>query len=232
MNFIQIREAILDIVFPQFCVSCENFIEGDEKNICWSCMAELDLTENYKYERNAISELFDGIVPVWKAASYYSFKKGGVLQKMIHELKYRGNVEVGTWIGERMAEDLVEWLDDFDMMLPIPIHPKKKNKRGYNQTEIIARAISEKANLDLDTQILIKTIHNESQTKKNKQERIENVKNVFEIKNPEKLQDKKILIIDDLVTTGSTTISAIQTILEKAEPKNISVVYVASQPFL
>ncbi len=225
-------DSCINMLYPQYCLSCSSPIDHKDNLLCFSCYSKLKRTDNHLFSSNPVSELFQTAENIDSATSFYYFLKGGVLQKLLHQLKYKSNPEVGYWLGRQMGYGLRDWLDSKDVIIPIPIHRHKKNLRGYNQSEIIAEGIRETKKIPVLSNVLVKTINNESQTNKNKAERIKNVENVYKIRKRRKLKDKNIVLLDDVVTTGSTLHSALREIHSKAEPKSISILVLASQPFL
>ncbi len=222
---------VLDFIFPQFCLVCDENLQKQEEHLCWACISDLEFTENHYYTQNEITDLLVSHAEIQKAASFMIYKPGGVLQRMIYQLKYKENKEIGLWLGKQMALHMASWLNDIDLIVPTPIHNKRKALRGYNQSEVIAKGISAESGIQINTTDLIKKVHNTSQTNKTKLERIANVANVFELKRKHTLDNKNILLLDDVITTGSTTLSCISEILRGARPASISALFVASQNY-
>ncbi len=223
--------SVFDLVYPQYCISCDEVLERQEKHICWACLTDLEFTQNHYYSQNEITELLISEIPLRKAASFMIYKPDGILQQMIFQLKYRQNKDIGTWLGQWMALELGQWMADMDCIVPVPIHEKRKEIRGYNQSEVIAKGIANKISISVDTKSLLKKKNNSSQTRKTKLERLENVQDVYHLQKDHKLKAKNILLLDDVITTGSTTLACIQEIYNNTKPSSISVLYVASQNF-
>jgi ComF family protein len=162
---------------------------------------------NYHLEKdNAVEKRFWGKVPVYRATSYFHFYKGSPFRQLLHELKYRGNKEIGRVMGRFAGIDLLD-TDDFasiDVIVPVPLHPKKQLKRGYNQSEWIARGLSEALNKPVDTTHLIRIKENATQTKKSVFERYQNTQGIFALNDVTVFEKKHILLVDDVLTTGST----------------------------
>ncbi|MEZ7867468.1 MAG: phosphoribosyltransferase family protein [Paludibacteraceae bacterium] len=181
-------------------------------------------TNYHLLQDNPVEKRFWGKVPVERATSYLFFQKGSDFQKLIHELKYRGNKEVGVTMGKFAAADLLD-SDDFkslDLIVPVPLHEKKEAKRGYNQSEMICNGIAEILGMPVVTDNLYRTAENTTQTRKSVFERYENTQGIFGLKNPAKFEGKHILIVDDVLTTGSTVEACIQALLQ-AKNTRISV---------
>ncbi len=233
-NFIPKFEfsSLFDIIFPQFCIVCEQNLEKHESFVCWKCLSDLEFAQNHFYTENEITELLVSDPPVYTAASFMIYRSGGVLQEMIHQLKYKQNKLIGTWLGIQMAENLKDWLSQIDLIIPVPIHAKRKAIRGYNQSEVIAESISMATGIGIDASSLTKKVNNESQTHKTKIQRIANVENAYECKANHKLEGKNLLLLDDVITTGSTTLACVHEIYQKTQPASISALYVASQNYI
>ncbi len=155
---------------------------------------------------NRVAKLFYGRVDLSAAASCFDFKKAERVQRLLHELKYQGHQEVGKLLGRIFGHQLVAspFFKDTDIVIPVPLHPDKKKKRGYNQAEALAEGIAEAMEVPMDIQSLFRSVDTETQTRKSRIERYENMRNVFKISHPEHILDKTILLVDDVVTTGAT----------------------------
>ena len=160
--------------------------------------------------------LFAGRVPIFRATAFYSFHKGGIVQHLIHQLKYKGKMEIGSYLGFLFGLALLESEDfqSIDLILPVPLHPHKKQKRGYNQSEIICNGIVEGMKKQHNYNLLVRTVDTQTQTQKSRYNRWENVSQIFKVIQPEILTGKHILLVDDVVTTGATLEAAAQTLLE------------------
>ncbi len=224
--------SVLDIIFPNYCLVCDEILQNQENFVCWACISDLEFAQNHFYTQNELSDLVVSQFPIHKVASFMIFRPGGVLQKMLYQLKYQKNKEIGHWLGQQMGDHLSDWLAEIDVLIPVPIHTTRRKKRGYNQSEIIAEGIVECTRLALDSQSLTKIRHNESQTNKTKLERIENVKGAYALSPTHDLDGKNILLLDDVITTGSTTLACVEELYSKSKPSSVSLLYVASQNFL
>ncbi|WP_216616649.1 ComF family protein [Marinifilum caeruleilacunae] len=166
-------------------------------------------------KNNPVSILFWGRVKIEQATSYFTFSKGSKFQKLIHKLKYHKRTDIGIEMGKLLAYQLKEsdFLLDIDVIIPVPLHPKKEKMRGYNQAVLIVKGMNEILDIDSDTANLYRSVYTQSQTSKSKMERWENVDNIFRLHDPSKLEGKHVLLIDDVVTTGSTLEACAQAIL-------------------
>lgn len=194
------------LFYPNVCVVCGEELLHAEECICLRCLYKLPRTFNFKEKENAAERLMAGRVPFERIASFCHFTKGGVLPPLIHQLKYHHRSEIGYLLGRLFGEDLrgSDFLRPVDLILPVPLHPRKEQIRGYNQAEMIAKGLSEASSLPMSVGNLIRVVFNPTQTKRTKSERWENVRDIFEVKEPEALSEKHILLVDDVITTGST----------------------------
>lgn len=197
---------LLELFFPELCISCGDRLVTQEKFLCIHCWADLPVTNFHQQPENKVAQLFWGRVKIEHATAYFSYKKGSNYQHLIHFIKYKGLKELGVETGRRFGNVLFgsENFNVADVVVPVPLHPKKEKKRGYNQSEWIAKGIAEAMQKPLSVNNLIRNSDTATQTKKNRFERWQNVENIFCVMYPEKLTGKHVLLIDDVVTTGST----------------------------
>ena len=214
----------IDLLYPNLCLICNESLMSTESQLCLSCFSKMPKTNYHLLQDNPVEKRFWGKVPVERATSFLFFQKGSDFQKLIHELKYRGNKEVGVTMGKFAAADLLD-SDDFksiDLIVPVPLHEKKEAKRGYNQSEMICNGLAEILGMQVVTDNLYRTAENTTQTRKSVFERYENTQGIFGLKNPAEFEGKHILIVDDVLTTGSTVEACIQALLQ-AKNTRISV---------
>lgn len=220
---------LVSLFFPDNCPGCgNNFLRG-EKVICHRCLHTLPKTNYHKNPDNPVAKNFWGKANLHAATSVYFFDKGETLQHLLHQLKYRGNSKVGYALGRQVATEL-QHSDDFrnaDVIVPVPLHPKKLLMRGYNQSEVIANGMSEVWGTPVLPALLIRTKHTATQTHKSRFDRFENVRDVFHLEKKDSYSGKHILIVDDVITTGSTILSCAETFADVSRCK-ISVVSVAA----
>ena len=197
---------LLHLVYPKICVACGENLMSHEDHICTNCLYNLPKTNYHQSDSNPVARLFWGRVNIFRACSFFFFNKGSKFQKLIHKLKYDGRKEIGYELGSHFGCDLTssEDFNSVDVIIPVPLHSSKEKLRGYNQSTWIARGISASMNKPIDNDNLKRLIANETQTKKTRFERWENVQSVFHVSNPKALENKHVLLVDDVVTTGST----------------------------
>ena len=224
----QLLKNFISIFYPRSCVACGNALMQNESHFCLSCLMQLPETNYHLMEHSPLDYIFEGRVPVEKVASMLYYKKGNKVQHILHALKYKGNKEVGRFLGELYGQQLKKssYYKSVDCIVPIPLHPKKLRMRGYNQSEWIAMGLSRSMNIPYFTDVLYRSEFTETQTKKSRFSRWENVKNVFATADMDKIKGKHVLICDDVLTTGATMEAAITQLL-KIDGIRISVVTLA-----
>jgi len=228
MWFTSLFDDFISLIYPKICLGCNNPLLKHEQCICSICQFHITKTNHFKTKDNNLQKLFWGKIQLNHAAALYEFVKDSPLQKMIHALKYEENKEVGIYLGKQIAYEIgeSEFLKHIDYIIAVPLHPKKEKLRGYNQSMCIAKGIQEIMKTEIDSTTLQRTVDTESQTKKNKYSRWVNVGEVFQITDVEKLKNKHILVIDDVVTTGSTLESCAHT-LQQIKGIKVSIVTIA-----
>ena len=209
-------DDLLWLVYPEICAACDKPLRTGEKCICTSCRFHLPKTEFHNEPENPMARHFWGKVKVEAAASYLHFTKGEKVQHLVHQLKYRSRQDIGVFIGELYGYDLKksDVFSTVDVIVPVPLHPKKFRKRGYNQSACICEGLSRSMGVPFDVQSLLRTTATETQTRKHRFERYENVNRVFTLHHPEKFRDRHILLVDDVVTTGSTLVASAEALLD------------------
>ena len=205
----------ISLLYPDICLSCGGTMVKGEEVVCIRCMMQLPKTNFHLDAINPIIKHFWGKVPVHAATAYYFFNKGEKVQELIHALKYRNKPEVGHKIGRLLGYDLKAstLFKDIEAIVPVPLHANKIAIRGYNQSEQLAIGLVEAYNISC-TNLLIRNKHTETQTHKHRFERFVNVNSVFEINNMESAVNKHILLVDDVITTGSTLVACAEELLK------------------
>ncbi len=218
----------IDLLYPRVCMACGNSLFSKEKLICTSCIYKLPKTNFHKEKENPLSKIFWGRINIESVSAYYLFKKGSKVQHLLHQFKYKGNKEIGTFIGELYGRELLqsEYFNTVEVIIPVPLHKKKERKRGFNQSEYFAKGLSLGMKNEINTKTLLREKMSETQTKKTRFKRWENVSNIFLLKNPENLEGKHILLVDDVITTGSTIEACVEALQQIPDIK-ISVAAIA-----
>ena len=216
------------LLFPQLCPACGEGLIANEAVICTSCQYSLPLTNFHLQPDNIVARQFWGKVNLQAAYALYYFTKGGKVQNLVHHLKYKGMQQIGHAVGNIAGSQLVknEIFYSADVIIPVPLHRKRMRQRGYNQSTCFAEGLAQKLNAVVDDKSLIRTRATETQTKKGRFMRFENMQEVFSIIDPERLKNKHILLVDDIVTTGST-LEACAAELLKIEGVKLSIATIA-----
>jgi len=204
------------LLFPSICKGCGTVLGSTREVICRSCESKLPKTNFCDTSDNPVAQMFWGRVPLENAASLYYYRKGELLQKLIHHLKYHGGKETGLYLGRLAGKILIRtnMIVGIDALVPVPLHTRKQRIRGYNQSELLAQGISDIIQVKIEKETVIRTIHSESQTRLKRFARWQNVKNIFKVIDHERLRNKHILVLDDVVTTGSTIEALCNTLYE------------------
>ncbi|MFT4061017.1 MAG: ComF family protein [Edaphocola sp.] len=204
--FRQIAVGLQQLFYPQLCPGCGTLLQSGEKVICLACVAHLPFTNFHYNPHNLVASVFAGRLPLEKATSFLFFNKEGLTQQLLHQLKYKGRQDIGVFLGGLFARELnnEQFLNDIDLILPVPLHPRKQFKRGFNQSAAVAKGMSEASGIAYATNAVAKIKHTESQTHKTRSQRIENVAGVFKVNNAALLQNRHLLLVDDVLTTGAT----------------------------
>lgn len=220
--------AFLSLFFPRCCVVCDRPLAKGEQCICTVCNMKLPRTDYHLRTDNPVEQHFWGKLPLERATSFFFYRKGSDFRKILHQLKYGGQKEIGATMGRYMATELLSsgFFQDIDVLIPVPLHKKKQKLRGYNQSEWIARGISGVTGIPIDTESIARQKNTETQTRKSMIERWENVDGTFYLTHADALSGKHILLIDDVLTTGSTTVACASVLLE-TEGIRISVLTLA-----
>jgi ComF family protein len=223
-------QELLHLFFPNNCINCYSEIINEEK-ICHSCSQNIEYTYFEKsIEHNKTQQMFWGRVPVEYGFSLLYFKQSNISQKIVHEIKYKGNKNLALDFGIKMGLKLItdKKLPKIDVLLPVPLHYKKQFDRGFNQSEIIAKGIAQAMNIPLNKEIITRLRNKKSQTKLNKYLRWENTKNTYSVSTELLTKNwKHVAIVDDVITTGSTIESISKELLAINPSLKISVISLA-----
>lgn len=206
----------LSLFYPRLCHSCRKALIHGEDCICTFCRFELPQTHHHKERENPVSRIFWGRVDIETATALFYFQKGGKVQSLIHQFKYRGKTEIGDHLGKMLGHKLKDhpiW-DPVEMIVPVPLHAQKKHKRGFNQSEVFGRGLSKAIQRPMLVNNLVRVARTSTQTRKARFKRWENVETVFMVNKPEQLRGRNILLVDDVVTTGSTLEACAQKLKE------------------
>ena len=226
--FDQIHKNLLNVVFPAFCNGCSKLLLKNEKIICTTCMHHLPLTHHNNLKEHEMHRAFYGIVPFEFGASLLYFRKKGIAQQLMHNLKYKNQQEIGTFLGDIFSKNVLDLavFNAIDVIIPVPLHKKRLHERGYNQVTTFCDALEKNLAIPIIDSVLVKSINLKSQIQKSKENRLKTNKNVFSIENADKIEGKHILLVDDIFTTGATIEACAKEIL-KIKNTRISIVTMA-----
>ena len=221
-------KSFLHLIFPHLCAGCqkENIPFGEL--FCVRCEHSLSITSFHYQEKNECLDRLEGKLPVAGVTAMFRFYPGGIIQKIIHSIKYQNQPKIAYHLGIKYGSILLEvsQYQCIDMILPVPLHAKKQRKRGYNQSEHFARGLSFSMQIPVMTHVLKRTKYTETQTRKSKAERLANLEDAFKIFQGKRIHNKNILIVDDVLTTGATLESCGLSLLPHL-PKNIYMATIA-----
>jgi len=221
-------DDFISLLFPRLCYACGNHLMRNEYLICTECYVVIPRTNYHSIQDNPVAQLFWGRCLIEKAAAFSYYNKGSRIRNLIHNLKYKGIREIGYELGRIYGQSLKSsgFVCDIDLVIPVPLHPAKKRIRGFNQSETISRGIADSAMLPVDVNSLARIMVSATQTKRSRYDRWTNVEGIFQVIDPQSIIGKHILLVDDVITTGSTIESCTNELL-KVEGVKVSVVALA-----
>lgn len=221
-------DDFISLLFPRLCYACGNHLLRNENLICTECYVVIPRTNYHISVENPVAQLFWGRCRIEKAAAFSFYNKGSRIKNLIHNFKYKGVKEVGYELGRIYALSLMSsgFINDIDLIIPVPLHPSKKRIRGFNQSDIISAGIADVTGLPVNTSSLIRTTVSATQTTRSRYERWTNVEGIFRVTDPEIVRGRHILLVDDVITTGSTIESCTNELL-KNEGVRVSVIALA-----
>lgn len=221
-----VRNSIY-LLAPNHCLACDGTLEKKEGILCTFCRSKIQKLNLHLEKDNFVAQKFWGKVELKYAFAYLQYNKGGVSQKLIHNLKYRGYQEVGLTMGLWYGKDLEEenFDKEFDLILPVPLHKSRLLTRGYNQSDSFAKGLSEALGVAWSDKAIIRQLASLTQTKKGRMDRWKNVEKIFKIADINLVKNKRILLVDDVITTGSTLEACVNELLPHA--KEISIATIA-----
>lgn len=208
MNYSAIRkysESFISLIYPKHCIVCESTLFGNESLICTACRHSLPETNFHEFPGNQVEQLFWGRLPVKHATALLYFDQGSKYRQLIHQLKYQGRKDAGLFLGKLLGHALTKWIDDPpDCIIPIPLHPSKLRRRGFNQSQILSEGIADVLNIDICNEVLKRVKYTQTQTRRKRYDRWKNVEGIFKCSHTEKIRNRHVLLVDDVITTGAT----------------------------
>ncbi len=226
----EIKESLLHLFFPHCCVGCDTDLLSKNSGLCLRCLHELPLTGFELRDDNPVEKIFIGRIPLHSAMAGYYFTKSSTMQRIIHEIKYKGNQDLTRQMG-RLLGNILQRSGRMkaDAIVPLPLFSKKQKARGYNQAELIGQGMSEIMKIPLLNKAVIRTQHTETQTRKGRVERWQNMEGKFQLLDTQQIEGKHILLVDDVITTGATLEACGEELLKTAGLLSLASLCVATK---
>ena len=201
-----ILDDFISLFFPHYCMACSGSLVKGEEILCTVCLTDLPKTNYHLLPENPVYNKLTGRLSIRYGGAFLKFRKTGIVQHLLHELKYNNHPEVGIRIGRAYGKELLQTglQQELDLIIPVPLHTSRRRQRGYNQSSKFAEGLSEALNIQWDESISVRTQSTTTQTNKSKAARWENVKDVFSVNSRSGIEGKRILLVDDVITTGAT----------------------------
>lgn len=225
---LDLSDDFISLLFPRLCAGCGNHLVRNEKFLCLTCLYSIPVNNFHNEPDNPVAKLFWGRCIIEKAASFSEFTRDSRMRAVMHNLKYKGRSDIGPEIGRMYGLILKSsgFTSDIDMIIAVPLHASRQRKRGYNQSQLIAAGIADTTGIPVRHDILVRLIKSKTQTRKSRFERWINVEGIFKVLKPGEIEGRHILLVDDVITTGST-IEACVNELKKEAGVRVSVVSMA-----
>jgi ComF family protein len=206
MNILhEIKESVLHLLFPHICAGCGNDLFSEETVLCMRCIDAMPETGFERHPGNPVEKIFWGRLPLSAASARFYFSKESLMQHLMHLFKYKGNRDLGLQLGKLMGEQLMRsGRFEADALVPLPLFPAKERKRGYNQSAVLCEGMARFMGIPVWNEVITRPHHTETQTRKGRIERWKNIEGKFFLRKPETIQNRKILLVDDVITTGAT----------------------------
>ena len=206
IGFKEIKESLLHVVFPHVCDGCGSDLLNIESRLCIRCLASLPETNFEIHPNNPVEKDFWGRLPIINAAAHLYFTKESLVQHLMHQLKYKGNKDLGLQLGRLMGNAIKKAarFNEIQALVPLPLFPSKEKKRGYNQANVLCEGMAEVLSVPVLDKVITRPQHTETQTKKGRIERWKNIEGKFQLIDPQAIQNKHLLLVDDVITTGAT----------------------------
>lgn len=221
-------DSLVHLFFPKVCFACKNFLNDNEDSICVDCRHDLPVTNYHFNDDKHIENVLYGRARIENGTALFRYEKKGIVQQLIHNLKYKDQEKIGFVLGNWLGEELktISNYQSVDVVIPVPLHAQKLRKRGYNQVALFAKQIAHALNVNYNDTALLKTTNTKSQVNKKRLARWNNSSELFILQNKTTIENKHILLVDDIITTGAT-LEACILVLQQAENIKISIATMA-----
>lgn len=194
----------ISLIYPRTCVVCNESLTAKEDFLCFHCVVHLPKSQTLENEQ-VLLDKFASNPKVNQAFAYLDYVKGGISQKLVRAVKYDNQKELGNWLGRTFGQMIIERKQlDVDVIIPMPIHKKREKNRGYNQSTVLATGLADVLNVEIDSGGINRVVHTKSQTTKSKMGRWKSMEAIFQVLRPELIESRKIMLFDDVITTGAT----------------------------
>lgn len=205
-TFTEVIESFISLLYPPYCKACNGVLVKGESILCTACISDLPKSFDHLERENTLFQKLSGRLNIYHASAFFVFRKKGKLQKLMHAFKYKNHPEIGTMLGKVYAKELLDagFENKWDVVIPVPLHKSKKQKRGFNQSEEFGKGLAEVFGIHCYDDVLQRIHSTATQTTKSRLNRWENVKDVFSTVKPSLIEGKNILLVDDVATTGAT----------------------------
>lgn len=215
-SLIEILKDFASLFFPNYCLACTNTLVKGEEIVCTSCMTEMPQTDYHLDHENTLQTRLGLRIPAAYALAFFKFAKSSRVQHLLHNLKYKNHPEIGVVLGKVYGTRLIDsgFSSEFDLILPVPLHESRKRKRGYNQSAMFAEGLSEKLSIPFSDSLLTRAKNTQTQTRKTRLNRWQNVSDVFLLRDNAAIKGKHILLVDDVITTGATIEACARVLLD------------------
>lgn len=221
-------KSVINLFFPKVCYACLNLLTDNEETLCVSCRHHLPVTNFHFSNDDAIIKIFYGRVQIENGTALFRFEKKGLVQQLIHGLKYKGYEQISTLLGDWLGGELrtIPEYQKIDIVIPVPLHKKKLHQRGYNQVSGFGRQIAASLSAEYKDDVLLKVSNTLSQTGRKRFARWNRTDELFTLLEAAPIENKHILLVDDIITTGAT-LEACISVLKQVKNIKISVACMA-----
>jgi ComF family protein len=219
---------IASLFFPPVCAACGSPLADPRALLCNRCQWDIPLTRYWERDDNPLAERLREHIPVVRAAAFYFFAHQSPFRDLVHDFKYRGRWRPALRMGEWFGDELAPFYGDVDVIVPVPLHLRRRLKRGYNQSEYIARGIGMALGKPVDTRSVVRTRHTRSQAAQRGGDRWDNVEGIFGVRRPSTLAGRHVLLVDDVLTTGATILSLAEAVLRAVPDCRVSIAALAT----